>query len=287
MSGALRERTGIILSSDANYVMKSHLPAHSADIWQNILDQARVVRMSEPVLAEYLDNSILNHGTLDEALAHRLVKAFGGDGLSETLLRETLTTVNISGELGAAASADITATLERDSACRGSLEVFLFYKGFIALQAYRLAHALWGEQRHAFALLLQSQTSTRFSVDIHPAATIGRGIMLDHATGIVIGETARIADAVSIMQSVTLGGTGKENGDRHPKIGFGVLIGPGAKILGNISVGRGAMIAASSVVLKTVPQHAIVAGVPARIVGDTQTDTPADAMNHFFKYNGV
>ena len=148
-----------------------------------------------------------------------------------------------------------------------------------------MAHKLWGKNRKSLALSIQSDISDRFGIDIHPAATIGRGIMLDHATGIVIGETAVIEDAVSIMQSVTLGGTGKESGDRHPKIGNGVLIGPGAKILGNIRIGNGSMIAASSVVLKPVANNCIVAGVPAQVVGSTHTDKPSATMNHYFSHS--
>jgi serine O-acetyltransferase len=180
-------------------------------------------------------------------------------------------------------AADIAATVDRDSACTLYLTPFLYFKGFLALQAYRVAHQLWNEERQSLALLVQYRISLIFAVDIHPAAVIGSGILIDHATGLVIGETAVIEDCVSIMQSVTLGGTGKVSGDRHPKIRKGVLLGPGAKILGNIEVGEGAMVAASSVVLKAVPAHAVVAGVPAAVVGDTRCDEPSQAMDHYFK----
>jgi serine O-acetyltransferase len=160
---------------------------------------------------------------------------------------------------------------------------FLYFKGFLALQSYRAAHQLWLEDRRSLALLLQYRISLKFAVDIHPAAQIGHGLMIDHATGLVIGETAVVEDSVSIMQSVTLGGTGKVSGDRHPKIRKGVLIGPGAKILGNIEIAEGAMVAASSVVLKSVPAHAIVAGVPALVIADARSKEPSQSMDHYFK----
>src|SRR5690606_17160989 len=182
--------------------------------------------------------------------------------------------------IGAAIRADIQAINERDSACCSLTTPFLFFKGFHALQAYRVAHWLWQKQRRSLALFLQNRISMVFSVDIHPAAVIGRAIMLDHATGIVIGETAGVEDDVSIMQAVTLGGTGKESGDRHPKVRSGVLISAGAKILGNIEIGHCAKVGAGSVVLKSVPPRATVAGVPAKIVGNTDCDHPSRAMDH-------
>ena len=251
-------------------------------LWRDISAQAARESAREPLLQEYLQGAVLDHHDLGSALTNRLSGELVCDLLSEALICEILRGIDTDSAFISAAAADICATFERDSACKMSLSVFLFYKGFIALQAYRVAHRLWLGERRSLALLLQSQISLRFGIDIHPAAKIGCGIMLDHASGLVIGETAVIEDAVSIMQSVTLGGTGKESGDRHPKIGHGVLIGPGAKILGNISIGCGAMVAASSVVLKPVAKHAIVAGVPARVVGDTQSDEPAMAMNHYF-----
>ena len=251
-------------------------------LWDDMRAQATRECAHEPLLEQYLQSSVLEHTTLADALANRLSDELTCDILDTVILNEILRDFGRDISLITAAATDIQATFERDSACETRLSVFLFYKGFIALQAYRVANRLWSEGRYSLALLLQSQISLRFGIDIHPAAKIGLGIMLDHGFGLVIGETAVIEDAVSIMQSVTLGGTGKESGDRHPKIGHGVLIGPGAKILGNISIGCGAMVAASSVVLKPVAKHAIVAGVPARVVGDTQSDEPAMAMNHYF-----
>jgi len=172
--------------------------------------------------------------------------------------------------------------VDRDPACHRAIEPILYFKGFHALQTYRLANALWNAGRRDFALYLQSQSSAVFGTDIHPNARIGRGIMLDHATGLVVGETAVVGDQTSILHAVTLGGSGKESGDRHPKIGCGVMIGAGAKILGNISVGDCARIAAGSVVLKDVPARMTVAGVPAKVVGLAGCPEPARAMNQLF-----
>ena len=184
--------------------------------------------------------------------------------------------------LGEAFRADLAAVVDRDPACQRAVDPLLYFKGFHALQTYRFAHALWHEGRRDFALYLQSQSSRAYGVDIHPAAQIGRGIMLDHATGIVVGETAVIGDQTSILHNVTLGGSGKEAGDRHPKIGCGVMIGAGAKILGNIRVGDCARVAAGSVVLKDVPARTTVAGVPAKVVGMAGCQEPARAMNQLF-----
>ena len=180
----------------------------------------------------------------------------------------------------AKAEADLRAVFERDPACRGYLQPFLFFKGFIALQTYRIGHWLWINDRQALALYLQSRISELFQVDIHPAAVIGSGVFLDHGTGIVIGETAVIGDDVSMLQGVTLGGTGAERGDRHPKIGKGVLLGAGAKVLGNIVIGDYAKIASGSVVLKPVPAGCTAAGVPARLVNCPTCDEPARSMDH-------
>ena len=182
-------------------------------------------------------------------------------------------------ETGEGATADICAVKERDPAVRYYSTPLLYLKGFHALQGYRVAHWLWQQGRHSLAVFLQNQISVVFSVDVHPAAQIGRGIMFDHATGIIIGETAVVEDDVSILQNVTLGGTGKEHGDRHPKIREGVMIGAGAKVLGNIEVGRGAKIGAGSVVLQPVPPHTTVAGVPAHEVGHPDCDKPSLDMN--------
>jgi len=185
-------------------------------------------------------------------------------------------------EIGAAVRHDLSAVVERDPAARGVAQPFLYYKGFHALEAYRVAHWLWINARNALALHLQNRISEVLAVDIHPAARIGKGILIDHATSVIIGETAVVGDDVSMLHEVTLGGTGKESGDRHPKVGNGVLIGAGAKILGNIRIGDGSKIAAGSVVLKDVPSYSTVAGIPARVVGKLTTVTPAHAMDHTF-----
>ena len=181
-------------------------------------------------------------------------------------------------ELVEAAEADMWAVLDRDPACRGLLQPFLFFKGFLALQTYRIAHRIWGQGRETLAFHFQSRASELFGVDVHPAARIGTGVMLDHASGITIGETAIVGDDCSLLHGVTLGGTGKEVGDRHPKIGRGVLLSVGAKVLGNITVGDEAKVAAGSVVLKDVPSRCTVAGVPARIVG-CECAEPARSMD--------
>lgn len=253
------------------------------NIWQQIYRESQSAAAEEPALAEFFNATILTHNSLGDALSNYLASKLASDKTQQAMLRTVMDRAFSTPDIISAVAADIAATVDRDSACTQYLTPFLYFKGFLALQAYRAAHQLWNEQRQSLALLVQYRISLIFAVDIHPAAVIGSGLLIDHATGLVIGETAVIEDCVSIMQSVTLGGTGKVSGDRHPKIRKGVLIGPGAKILGNIEVGEGAMVAASSVVLKAVPAHAVVAGVPAAVVGDTRCDEPSQAMDHYFK----
>ena len=252
-------------------------------VWQQIRREAQSAATDEPALATFFNATVISRSSLGSALSYYLASKLASDEVPEAMLRELMQRAFSTDEIIDAVAADIVATVDRDSACTFYLTPFLYFKGFLALQAYRVAHQLWNEQRQSLALLVQYRISLIFAVDIHPAAVIGSGILIDHGTGLVIGETAVIEDCVSIMQSVTLGGTGKVSGDRHPKIRKGVLIGPGAKILGNIEVGEGAMVAASSVVLKAVPAHAVVAGVPATVVGDTRCDEPSQAMDHYFK----
>ena len=252
-------------------------------VWQKIIDEARVVSAEEPVLNQFLRNTLLDHGSMSEALSHHLAAKLSNSELPQTLLEDLMNDVFADEGILYSSSRDIQATLDRDSACTYYSTPFLYFKGFLALQAYRVAHKLWHAGSKQMALMIQHSASLNFAADIHPAAKIGSGILIDHATGLVIGETAAIEDCVSIMQSVTLGGTGKESGDRHPKIKKGVLLGPGAKILGNIEIGEGAMVAASSVVLKPVPAGAIVAGVPATVVGEVSNREPSRVMNHYFK----
>jgi len=250
-------------------------------VWQQIRREAQSAATDEPALANFFNATVISHSSLGNALSYYLASKLASDEVPEPMLRTLMDSAFSTTDIIDAVAADIAATVDRDSACTLYLTPFLYFKGFLALQAYRVAHQLWNEERQSLALLVQYRISLIFAVDIHPAAVIGSGILIDHATGLVIGETAVIEDCVSIMQSVTLGGTGKVSGDRHPKIRKGVLLGPGAKILGNIEVGEGAMVAASSVVLKAVPAHAVVAGVPAAVVGDTRCDEPSQAMDHY------
>ncbi len=252
-------------------------------VWQHIVSEARETAQNEPVLADFLRATILEQRDMGQALSFHLANKLASDIMPASLLRDLMDTIFSQEKIIQAAARDIKATVDRDSACDLYSSPFLYFKGFLALQAYRAAHQLWLQGDQSMALHLQHKISLVFAVDIHPAAEIGSGVMIDHATGLVIGETAVVEDCVSIMQSVTLGGTGKESGDRHPKIRCGVLLGPGAKILGNIEIGEGAMVAASSVVLKPVAAHAIVAGVPATVVGHAKSDEPSKVMDHYFK----
>jgi len=255
-------------------------------VWERIHAETQHHAQDEPLLASFLHASILHHGTLECALSFTLVSQLDSPTASSLLLREVmLEAFRDDPGIREAVRADLLAVVERDSACHELYIPFLYFKGFHALQAQRVAHWLWRKGRQPLALFFQSRMSVTFGVDIHPAARMGKGIMLDHATGLVIGETAVVGDNVSILQSVTLGGTGKDEGDRHPKIGDGVLISAGAKILGNIRVGEGAKVGAGSVVLQDVPPHTTVAGVPAKIVGRPTTDQPALDMDHAFPCN--
>lgn len=250
-------------------------------LWESIRTQTRKQAESEPVLASFLYSTILNHETLEGALSFHLANKLDSPAMPAMLMREVIEqALNDDPTIGEAVRADLYAVNERDSACCSLVTPLLYFKGFHALQAYRVAHWLWRQGRKPLALFLQNRISSVFAVDIHPAARIGKGIMFDHATGIVIGETAVVEDNVSIMQAVTLGGTGKEGGDRHPKVRKGVLISAGAKILGNIEVGECAKVGAGSVVLKNVPPRTTVAGVPAKIVGESKCAQPSRNMDH-------
>jgi serine O-acetyltransferase len=253
-------------------------------IWSALRAQAEELVRAEPALASSVHATVLTHDRLEDALSYHLAKKIGGDDLSPMLAREMFgAALRADPEIAAAMRADLSAVFERDPACDNYLNAFLFYKGFLALQAHRVAHWLWTQGRMPLALFLQSRVSELFGVDVHPAARIGRGIMMDHATGIVIGETAVVEDDVSMLHGVTLGGTGKESGDRHPKIRRGVLIATGAKILGNIEVGEYSRVGAGSVVLKPVPPGCTVAGVPARVIGCAGSDRPSQTMNQLIE----
>ncbi|HEX3181896.1 MAG TPA: serine O-acetyltransferase [Beijerinckiaceae bacterium] len=234
----------------------------------------------EADLGAFMFANVLNHDTLEAIVVHRVAVRLENRDLPSDLIRQTyMDVVSQDASIGEAFRADAMAVFDRDPACTRLIEPFLYFKGFHALQAYRLAHALWKAGRRDFALYLQSRASEVFQVDINPAALIGKGIFLDHATGIVIGSTAVVEDDVSMLQGVTLGGTGKEVGDRHPKIRHGVLLGAGAKVLGNIEVGHCSRVASGSVVLQAVPHNKTVAGVPARVVGEAGCAEPARSMD--------
>jgi serine O-acetyltransferase len=256
-------------------------PAEAPPVWAALRNEAAAAGQNEAALASLLAAVILNHKTLGGALSYQLARKLGDQELRAMSIREIAEDAyEANPGLVSTAEADLKAVFERDPACKGYLQPFLFFKGFLALQTQRVAHWLWEEGRETLALYLQSRMSELFQVDIHPATRIGRGVFIDHGTGIVIGETAVIGDDVSMLQGVTLGGTGAERGDRHPKIGKGVLLGAGAKVLGNIEIGDYAKIASGSVVLKPVPAGCTAAGVPARLVNCPTCDEPAKTMDH-------
>ncbi|MBX3620878.1 MAG: serine O-acetyltransferase [Rhizobacter sp.] len=256
---------------------------HHDTIWHTLQADARQIAATEPVLARLLHATVLDHGTLEDALTHLLAAKLATPDLPAHDLRAALRdAVRASPPIGQLARLDLAAIAERDPAASSSVNPFLNHKGFHALQVHRIAHWLWRHERQALAQWLQGRSSEVHAVDIHPAAVVGGGVFIDHGTGVVIGETAVVGDNVSILQGVTLGGTGKQTGDRHPKIGCGVLISAGAKVLGNIRVGAGAKIGAGSVVLDEVPPHKTVVGVPARVVGTPRADQPALDMDQHF-----
>jgi len=249
-------------------------------IWDAIRQEVEQKIQLEPLLASFLRAAVLAHGTLEQSLSLHLTHKLGAPTLTEVFLRDVIDdSMAADARIGASIRSDLQAFRERDPACARYSVPLLYFKGFHALQAYRIEHFLWHQERSELALYLQSRVSEVFAVDIHPAAQIGSGILLDHATGLVIGETAVVGDHVSLLHEVTLGGTGKATGDRHPKIRSGVLIGAGAKILGNVEIGEGAKVAAGSMVLNDVPAHCTVAGVPAQPVGECKESQPALEMN--------
>jgi serine O-acetyltransferase len=249
------------------------------ELWQQLRRDAEQVIKQEPLLASYVYACILNHDSLASALSFILANKLSDDVMPVVTVRELFDSAfESSPEIIEFAVCDIKAVYDRDAAICSYLPVILYLKGFQSIQVHRLAHYLWKNSRQELALFIQSRNSEVFSVDIHPGCMMGRGIMFDHATGIVIGETSVIEDNVSILQQVTLGGTGNEQGDRHPKIKSGVLISAGAKVLGNIVVGEGAKVGAGSVVLNNVDPHTTVVGVPARLVGKPHSDRPAETM---------
>ncbi|WP_022722145.1 serine O-acetyltransferase [Rhodopseudomonas sp. B29] len=257
-------------------------------IWERVRSEAEDIVRREPELASFIYASVLHHDRLEDAVVHRVADRLDHSALSGDLIRQTFgEALREAPDIGNAFRADMVATFDRDPATSRFIDPLLYYKGFHAIQTHRLAHWLHKKGRKDFALYLQSRASAVFQTDVNPAATIGRGIFLDHATGLVVGETAVIEDDVSILHGVTLGGTGKEHEDRHPKIRRGVMIGAGAKILGNIEVGHCARIAAGSVVLKPVPHNMTVAGVPAKVVGEAGCAEPSRTMDQMLNAIGL
>ena len=249
-------------------------------VWQRICDEGRDAVNEEPLIGGLVHTAILHHETLERALAFRFAQKLSSDEMSVQILREIADEAYASDpDLGLSARADVVAVYERDPACHRFIQPVLYFKGFQAVQSYRIGHWLWEQGRKDLAYFVQMRTSEVFGLDVHPAARIGKGIMIDHAHSIVIGETAVVGDNVSMLHSVTLGGTGKEDDERHPKIESGVLIGAGAKVLGNITVGHCSRVAAGSVVLESVPPMKTVAGVPARIVGEAGCAQPSVTMD--------
>ena len=252
-------------------------------VWTRLRGEAEGISSKEPILSGLIYSGVLHHESLEKALAFRFSIKMASLEMSEQLLREIADeALNDDPAIGRAARADIIAVYDRDPACQNFYQPLLFFKGFQALQCYRIGRWLWKNDRKDLAYFIQMRTSEVFGVDIHPGAVIGHGILIDHAHSIVIGETAVVGNNVSMLHSVTLGGTGKEDGDRHPKVGKGVLLGAGAKILGNLKIGECARVAAGSVVLEDVPKCKTVAGIPAKVVGDAGCSEPSKTMVQFF-----
>ena len=278
MSSALEKRYSEIFAEAVNE--SSLALTEPGELWDVMRDEAKSKASEEPILGSYFHATILNHHSFGSALSFRLASKLDNPMLPTMLIRDVINeAIEDDVTILKSAEIDMLATCSRDPACRDLTTPFLFFKGFHALQAHRVAHWLWGHGRQTLAQFFQNQISVTLGIDMHPAAQIGSGIMLDHATGIVVGETAVIEDDVSILHSVTLGGSGKQSGDRHPKISRGVLLAAGCKVIGDIEVGEGAKVGAGSVVLEDVPPFVTVAGVPARVVGKTDGTVPAHDMD--------
>ena len=251
------------------------------EVWEEIRKETRKRAEAEPVLASFFHTTVLEHDSFSSTLANHLANDLSNASIQPMMLRRVMKeAINSSEEMISDIANDLIATKDRDPACKYFSTPLLFYKGFRALQAHKVSHWLWTHDRHTLALFIQSRCSEVYGVDIHPAAQIGKGVMIDHATGVVIGETAVVEDNVSIFQGVTLGGTGKESGDRHPKVREGVLLSAAVTILGNVVVGKNAKVAAGSVVLSDVKEGTTVAGVPAEEVGKSGKKSPAYEVDH-------
>ena len=274
------QQAGLLPASKNTAKLCAGKAANPRTVWETLRGEARRLVAEEPTLRHLVDDVILSRETLAAALGARLARRLARGDMPRVSMEPLLTGIFEENPLIVhAATRDLLAMFERDPACFSPLEPLLFFKGFLALTTYRVSHQLWVDDRRWLALYFQSLSSEVFAVDIHPAARIGCGILLDHATSFVVGETAIIEDDVSILHEVTLGGTGKEAGDRHPIIRSGVLIGAGAKILGRVEIGTGAKVGAGSVVLNDVAPHKTVAGVPAVVVGVSREENPASEMN--------
>ena len=259
-----------------------HVPGPS-EIWKQIREEAERIAQEEPLVATIMQTRILNQESLCDSLAKILSLQLADQNLNAEQLQSLF--MEIMGEnewITKYISADLFAVFDRDPACLTYLEPFLFLKGFHALQTYRISHQLWKDGRKTLAFMLQSTANRVFSVDIHPAAKLGHGIMVDHATALVIGETARVGNNVSILHGVTLGGTGKESGDRHPKVEDEVLLSAHAQLLGNITIGQASKIGSNAVVLRDVPPRSTYAGVPAKKVGTPDSKHPSLDMKADF-----
>jgi len=249
--------------------------------------EAQAIADKEPILRFLIEDRILSRPDFADSLASVLAQRLAEDAVSASTLHALFSPFLHDRAIAKANRRDLSAVMDRDPAANSTLITpFLHFKGFQSLQAHRIAHKLWVSGRRELALYLQGRIATVYGVDFHPAARIGEGILIDHATGVVVGETAVIGNDVSMLHGVTLGGTGKDTGDRHPKVGNGVLLGAGAKILGNILIGEGSKVGAGSVVLADVPAHVTVVGVPARIVGRPHGDKPALDMDQRFELGG-
>lgn len=255
-------------------------------IWQEIQEETRLRAEAEPVLASFFHSTILEHSSFSSAIANQLANDLANVSVQPMMLRNVIKdALNSDPKILENITLDLIAVKERDPACRYFSSPLLFFKGFKALQAHKVANLLWHTDRHSLALFIESRASETYGVDIHPAAKIGNGVMIDHATGVVIGETSVVDNNVSIFQGVTLGGTGKGSGDRHPKVREGVLLSAGATILGNVEIGKNAKVAAGSVVLTNVKEGTTVAGVPAKVVSSSKSDIPSYSVDHLINLN--
>ncbi len=282
--GAEAEEDVLTIQADCFSLLSPEPDGRATDaverLWRELCAEAVAAAKLDPALTRAMSSAVLYHASFAQALAHRIALKLGSHELDREELLSFICQAFISDPaILASAAADLAAIKDRDPSNSEFLTPFLYFKGFLALQGQRVAHWLWDQGRVHLARHVQSRISEVLGIDIHPAAKIGRGVMLDHGSGLVIGETAVVEDDVSILQNVTLGGTGKEIGDRHPKVRRGALIGAGAKILGNIEVGVGAKVGAGSVVVRSVPPYTSVVGVPAHPVGTTHTGLPGVTMN--------